>query len=85
MLEKCLEKCVCCGSDKMVKNGRLLQGLSVECESCGLMLSVPCQISEEQNDISSYYSAYYTIPKYEEEIHFLLRTSQQLLFLGNRI
>lgn len=64
MLEKCLEKCVCCGSDKMVKNGRLLQGLSVECESCGLMLSVPCQISDERTGISDYYREYYTIPKY---------------------
>lgn len=64
MLEKCLEKCVLCGSEKMVKDGGWLQGLSVECESCGLMLSVPCQISDEQSAINAYYSEYYPIPKY---------------------
>ncbi|MDN3201724.1 hypothetical protein P0E66_11360 [Enterococcus faecalis] len=74
MLKKCLEKCVLCGSEKMVKDGGWLQGLSVECESCGLMLSVPCQISDERNGISDYYREYYTIPKY----HLWLKEDEEM-------
>lgn len=74
MIGKRLEKCMFCGSDKIVKNGGWLQGLFVKCESCGLMLSVPCQISEEQNGISDYYREYYNIPKY----HLWLKEDEEM-------
>ena len=65
MLEKCLEKCVLCGSNKMVKDEKCLIEEWYDCESCGLTLIIPSSISDEQ----------YAIPKYylwlseEEQIH----------------
>ncbi|MFC0758454.1 hypothetical protein ACE4ZB_002425 [Enterococcus faecalis] len=71
MLEKCLEKCVFCGAKKMVKDEKSSIGEWYDCESCGLVLIIPCSISDEQYDRSEQYA----IPKYylwlseEEEIH----------------
>ncbi|MBD9843973.1 YopX family protein [Enterococcus faecalis] len=55
MLEKCLEKCVFCGSGKMVKDETWLEGEWFDCESCGLTLIFPCSISDEQYAIPKYY------------------------------
>lgn len=69
--KRMLEKCVVCESDKIVKNQGWLGDLIINCEACGLLLSVPLLISTVQNDKEEQDG----IPKYylwlseEEEIH----------------
>lgn len=56
-----LKKCVVCESDKIVKNQGWLGDLTINCEACGALLSVPLLVSavqndkEEQNDIPKYH------------------------------